>query len=139
MAEHFTVVFPVHPRTRGNIDKFGFKGQIENIKNIVLTNPLGYIDFLKLVKESKVVITDSGGIQEETTFLSIPCLTIRSTTERPVTISEGSNTLLDMDEKLILDEIQKILDNKYKSGKIPRLWDGKASERIVSVTADYLK
>ena len=139
LSEHFTVVFPVHPRTRSNIDKFNLNIEIKNISNIVLTDPLGYIDFLKLVKESKVVITDSGGIQEETTFLSIPCLTIRTSTERPVTITEGTNTLLDLDEKLILNVIDTILDNKYKSGRIPELWDGKASERIVKIISEYMK
>jgi UDP-N-acetylglucosamine 2-epimerase (non-hydrolysing) len=138
LSEYFTVVFPVHPRTRINMGKFDFIKQIEKIKNIIITEPLGYIDFLKLVKESKVVITDSGGIQEETTYLSIPCLTIRSSTERPVTIKEGTNTLIDMDEKKILNEIHKILNNKYKTGKVPDLWDGKASERIVKIISNFL-
>ncbi len=139
LSEYFKVVFPVHPRTKHNIENFGLNSKISGNENIILTEPLGYIDFLKLVKESSLVITDSGGIQEETTYLKIPCLTVRTTTERPVTISEGTNTLLELNEDLIIDNALKVINGKYKTGKIPKLWDGKASERMVDIIAKFLK
>lgn len=138
LSEYFTVVFPVHPRSRINIEKFGLNIKIKGNKSIFFTEPLGYFDFLKLVKESKLVITDSGGIQEETTFLKIPCLTVRTSTERPVTISEGTNTLVELKEELIIEHALKIINGKYKSGKVPALWDGKATERIVDIVARFL-
>ena len=102
-------------------------------KNITLIEPLGYLEFLKLMMESRFVMTDSGGMQEETTVLNIPCLTLRDTTERPITIKEGTNTLVGNDTKKIIKEAEKILNKEIKSGHIPFIWDGKAAERIVSV------
>ena len=127
------IIFPVHPRTVKMLNKFRLKTQIEAINNLIITEPLGYIDFLKLMVDSKIVLTDSGGIQEETTFLKIPCLTLRENTERPVTVSEGTNAVCGLDEKLIKNNIKKIDAGKFKKGKVPKLWDGKAACRIVKV------
>lgn len=138
LSDVYHIVFPIHPRTKSNLLKFNLLKSIEDNNNIVLTPPLGYIDFMKLISVSNVVITDSGGIQEETTYLKIPCLTIRTTTERPVTITEGTNTLLDLNEDLIIGISRNIIKGSYKTGNIPALWDGKASERIVDIIADFL-
>jgi UDP-N-acetylglucosamine 2-epimerase (non-hydrolysing) len=127
------IVFPIHPRTQKMINSFGLKKSIESIKNIVLTEPIGYSDFIGLLMKSKLVITDSGGIQEEATFLKIPCLTLRNSFERPETISIGTNTLCSLDEKLIMEKTEEIYNRKYKKGKIPRLMDGKTSKRIVKI------
>jgi len=134
-----TIIFPIHPRTRNNFTKLGMMETISDIKNLILCDPLGYFDFLKLIKHAKAVVTDSGGVQEETTFLHVPCLTIRPNTERPVTITDGSNTLLPFDIKLIKTELELINSDSYKKGKTPELWDGSASQRIVSEIAAFLK
>lgn len=133
------IVFSVHPRTVKMMRKFKLESNFYNIKNLILTNPFGYLDFLKLISQSKFVLTDSGGIQEETTFLKIPCLTLRENTERPVTIRKGTNTLCGLDEKLIIRKIREIENNKYKKGKNPLLWDGKSSRRIAKVLISKLK
>ena len=122
------IIFPVHPRTRQVLEKLK-----PETNNIHLTEPLRYPEFMYLVKESFAVITDSGGIQEETTFLGIPCLTLRGNTERPETVDIGTNILLSFDEKLISEAIDQLLAGDWKSGKVPLFWDGKASERIVEV------
>jgi UDP-N-acetylglucosamine 2-epimerase (non-hydrolysing) len=127
------IVFPVHPRTRKNIQNFGFKELTESIKGLHLIEPLGYIDFLALMINSDFVITDSGGIQEETTALNIPCLTIRTTTERPVTVELGSNILVHPDKKNIQKEIYNMLNKPRKSGVCPKLWDGHTGERIADI------
>ena len=127
------IIFPIHPRTVKMLNKFKLKTQIEATNNLIITEPLGYIDFLKLMVDSKIVLTDSGGIQEETTLLKIPCLTLRDNTERPVTVSEGTNVVCGLDEKLIKNNIKKIDAGKYKKGKVPKLWDGKSASRIVKV------
>ncbi len=132
VSQRITIVFPVHPRTRQNIEGFGLSSFFEN-KRILLIEPLGYLDFLKLMIDCKFVMTDSGGIQEETTVLGIPCLTLRNTTERPVTVSQGTNTLVWNDTERIVAEALKILDGKGKKGNCPELWDGKTAERIVNV------
>ncbi|KAF0148583.1 MAG: UDP-N-acetylglucosamine 2-epimerase [Ignavibacteria bacterium] len=123
------IVFPVHPRTKQKLALMGLDKLLKS--NIILTEPLGYIDFISLIKNSALVITDSGGIQEETTYLGIPCITTRKTTERPITIEIGTNILAgeDFDKAFML--ATDILNGKVKRGKIPELWDGKASERIV--------
>ena len=127
IAERKTVVFPVHPRTRANLSKLDTKLPIH--ANVRLTDPVGYLDFLWLMKNAALVMTDSGGIQEETTYLGIPCITLRENTERPVTVEEGTNYLEGNFEKA--ETIGRdILAGKGKKGKIPELWDGKAAERI---------
>jgi UDP-N-acetylglucosamine 2-epimerase (non-hydrolysing) len=100
---------------------------------VILTDPLGYLDFLKLMGSAKVVLTDSGGIQEETTILRVPCLTLRENTERPVTVEVGTNTLVGTDPNGILKGFQKVMKGDQKKGGIPELWDGKAAERIVRI------
>jgi UDP-N-acetylglucosamine 2-epimerase (non-hydrolysing) len=137
IAENKKVIFPVHPRTKNNLEQNNLYQKLDH-PNIVLGGPLGYIDFMKLISNSIGVITDSGGIQEETTFMQVPCLTIRPNTERPVTSDIGSNTLLPLDEKIIFNEVKSILEGTYKKGEIPEFWDGNATDRIVKVINDYL-
>ena len=126
------VIFPIHPRTKKNIEKFRLKRFFKD-KHILLVEPLGYLDFLKLTTDARFVMTDSGGIQEETTVLKIPCLTLRDSTERPITITQGTNTLVGNNTSIIVEEANKILDNKGPKGSIPPLWDGKTARRIVSI------
>lgn len=128
------VVFPIHPRTKKNLEEFGLNEKFSH-PNLVLVGPLGYFEFLKLVSSSKAVITDSGGIQEETTYLGVSCLTVRPNTERPVTITEGTNTLLRLNVGEILEQVEKIEGGVYKKGKVPDLWDGNATERIMEIVA----
>jgi UDP-N-acetylglucosamine 2-epimerase (non-hydrolysing) len=127
------IVLPLHPRTRKMAEKFRLFNKLKSIPGILLTEPAGYIDFIRLLGKSKLVITDSGGIQEEATFLKIPCLTLRDSFERPETLLIGSNTLCSLDEKLILRNVKDVFKGKYKTGKIPPLMDGKASVRIVKI------
>ena len=129
IAAEVPVIFPVHPRTRERLARVGIKHQPQ----LRLSEPLGYLDFLCLLSNATLVLTDSGGIQEETTALGIPCLTLRENTERPVTISEGTNTLVGTDPNRIVAAAREVLAGKGKSGRIPPLWDGKAAERIVDV------
>jgi UDP-N-acetylglucosamine 2-epimerase (non-hydrolysing) len=125
------LLFPVHPRTYKNIQNFGFQELIDSYPQLYFIEPLGYLAFINLVQHAKFALTDSGGIQEETTYLNIPCLTVRPNTERPVTVWEGSNKLISMDE--ILPEVSLILQGKGKHGSSPNLWDGKTAERIVEI------
>jgi len=134
IAHNLPVIFPVHPRTRQRIQDSIFT--ISNSK-LHLIDPVGYIEFLALQKNATVVITDSGGIQEETTFLGIPCLTVRDNTERPITVWEGTNKLIGIDE--IEYEVDQILRGNGKKGKVPHLWDGKAAGRMVEVLESILR
>jgi UDP-N-acetylglucosamine 2-epimerase (non-hydrolysing) len=127
------IIFPIHPRTRKNIEKFGFNEFTESIDNLTLLEPLGYIDFLSLMMDADFILTDSGGIQEETTALGVPCLTMRTTTERPVTIEEGTNILIQPEADIIRREFKKIISGDKKAGRIPQLWDGKAADRIAEI------
>jgi UDP-N-acetylglucosamine 2-epimerase (non-hydrolysing) len=131
--ERLEVVFPVHPRTRQRIDRLGI-----NIEKLHFLGPLPYIEFLSLQRRAVVVITDSGGVQEETTYLGVPCLTLRSNTERPVTVNMGTNVLVGQDPRLLHSELARILEGGAKKGSIPPLWDGCASERIVRALREYL-
>jgi UDP-N-acetylglucosamine 2-epimerase (non-hydrolysing) len=126
------VAFPIHPRTRAKIQEFGLV-EVLNTPGIVFCDPLGYLDFIKLVKESSFVITDSGGIQEETTVLKVPCLTVRDNTERPITITEGTNVLVGTDFEKIIPYAEELFSGKVKSSEIPKFWDGGAAERIISL------
>lgn len=130
ISKSYKVVFPVHPRTLKNIESFELKSQFEGIKELLFTQPLDYFAFQKLIKYSKFILTDSGGIQEESTFLSIPCLTLRPNTERPVTCTEGTNTLIKFELDEIIHYINQIENGVYKKGAIPKFWDGKATQRI---------
>jgi UDP-N-acetylglucosamine 2-epimerase (non-hydrolysing) len=123
--EKLEVVFPVHPRTRQRIEQFGL-----NVEKLHLLEPLPYIEFLSLQRRAAVVITDSGGIQEETTYLDVPCLTLRSNTERPITVTSGTNILVGQDLACLRSELALVLGGKTKKGSIPPLWDGHTGERI---------
>jgi UDP-N-acetylglucosamine 2-epimerase (non-hydrolysing) len=127
-SKDLEIVFPVHPRTRQRIAEFNIA-----TKGLHLCDPLSYLDFLALQARADVVLTDSGGIQEETTFLGIPCLTLRANTERPVTVEIGTNILIGDDMTRLRSEITNILEGRAKSGAIPPLWDGHASERIAHI------
>ena len=127
-AQGRKVVFPMHPRTRSNITAFGLESEIS--PEVLLTEPIGYIDFVHLVKNARVVITDSGGIQEESTFLGVQCVTLRDNTERPVTVQTGTNHLAGTKMSKADSVIGEVLSGKIKKGGIPPLWDGKAAERI---------
>ena len=127
-----TMALPLHPRIKKSLIKHNFWDKFKSIKNLIYTDSLGYLDFMKLVTNSKIVITDSGGIQEETTFLQIPCITVRENTERPITITLGNNELIRLDGELISKRMVEKLKNT-KKGKIPPLWDGYTSERILEV------
>lgn len=127
------IVFPIHPRTMKMLKKFRLTAQMESLNNLIITEPFGYLDFLKLMMESKIVLTDSGGIQEETTYLKIPCITLRKNTERPVTVSQGTNEICGLNRKKIRNQIRKIESGKFKKGKVPKLWDGETASRIVKI------
>ncbi len=127
-SERMPIIFPVHPRTRRRIADFGI-----NAEKLRLIDPAPYIEFLALQRGASVVITDSGGIQEESTYLGIPCLTLRSNTERPVTVTTGTNVLVGQDRQKLRHELTKIYDGKGKRGAIPPLWDGHASDRIADI------
>ncbi len=130
IQQDILVVFPAHPRTQKQINTFGFENRNHRL---ILTPPFGYFDFLKLEKNACFVLTDSGGVQEETTFFGVPCLTIRENTERPITITEGTNILVGNKSEAIISESMNILGGKKKSGKIPQFWDDEVSRRIVEV------
>ncbi|MEZ5346533.1 MAG: UDP-N-acetylglucosamine 2-epimerase (non-hydrolyzing) [Pyrinomonadaceae bacterium] len=131
ISQKLPVVFPAHPRTTSRIEEFGFSEKIRN-SNIRIIEPLGYLDFLNLMSGAKLVLTDSGGLQEETTALGIPCLTLRENTERPITIEMGTNVLVGTDPEKIKRTASEILsdDNFTQNAKIPPLWDGKTAGRI---------
>ena len=131
LASKVKIVFPIHPRTRKNLDSFGLLPTLN--KDVILTDPIGYIDFLALMKNAKLILTDSGGIQEETTYLGIPCVTLRTTTERPITTEIGTNYLIGDDLNKAKEICMQILSGNAKKGSIPEKWDGKAAERIVKI------
>ena len=138
VASKYKVVFPIHPRTRKNLSLFSLKEKTDSISNLIMTDPLDYVSFQKLIRHCQLVITDSGGIQEETTFRKIPCLTLRPGTERPVTVDLGTNELLPFDPKVIDRKIKDIETGNYKRSSIPPLWDGNATSRIVEVLRTVL-
>ena len=133
ICKTYKIVFPMHPRTADRAKTFGLDERLINNKNLICIEPLDYFAFQNLICNCFFVITDSGGIQEETTFLQKPCLTLRANTERPITVVEGSNTLLNFDLELITNQIKTIESGAYKKGKIPEYWDGKSTERILKV------
>ncbi len=132
VSRQLPLIFPIHPRTRARIESFGLNGQLEASPNIRLSPPLGYLDFLALTSQAKVVVTDSGGLQEESTVLGVPCLTMRSNTERPTTVTVGTSTLIGSDFAMLRKEFDKVLTGTYKSGHIPEFWDGHTAGRIVA-------
>lgn len=131
ISENIPLVFPVHPRTYKNILQFDLQAVIDKYKNLFFIEPLGYLQFIHLVSKAAFTLTDSGGIQEETTYLNIPCLTVRPNTERPVTVWEGSNKLIKTNE--ILNEVKLIVSGKGKTGNTPKFWDGHTAQRIVKM------
>lgn len=131
VTDHIPVVFPMHPRTRNRFEDFGLTDQIHDLEDLIVLEPLGYLEFLRLMEHAHVVVTDSGGVQEETTFLQVPCLTLRENTERPITVEQGTNELLALDSEAVIQRVREISESQRPDGQIPPLWDGKASERIV--------
>jgi UDP-N-acetylglucosamine 2-epimerase (non-hydrolysing) len=132
------LVFPVHPRTVARLKEFGFWAEIARWPGLKLTEPLAYLDSLNLLAGATLVLTDSGGVQEETTVLGVPCLTLRENTERPVTITEGTNTLVGTSHAKIVGETRRILAGHGKQGRVPKLWDGQAAGRIVQCLMAHL-
>jgi UDP-N-acetylglucosamine 2-epimerase (non-hydrolysing) len=132
ISHDIPLVFPVHPRTRAQLGGFS----LERFPSLRLTDPVGYLDFLALQRHAQVVITDSGGIQEETTYLGVPCLTVRENTERPITVTLGTNTLVGRDPRRLRAGVENILGGGARKGQVPPLWDGRAGERIAAVLAE---
>ena len=137
VSERLPLVFALHPRTRGNIQRFGLNELVAG-KRIVVLPPQGYLEMLGLMTGATLVLTDSGGMQEETTALGVPCLTLRENTERPITIEQGTNTLVGRDRDAILREVEEILAGRGKRGRVPELWDGRAAERIAAHLDDWI-
>jgi len=131
LAERIPMVFPIHPRTRARLESLGLMQG--NHSDLILLEPQGYLEFLAMQQKATLVMTDSGGIQEETTYLGVPCFTLRPNTERPITITEGSNMLIGSDLQLLRKEVIAVLDGTYKKGRNPELWDGNAGKRIAAI------
>lgn len=139
VVQRIPLVFPVHPRTKDRLQAFGLWQDLLSIEKLIVTGPMSYLEFISCMRSCRVLLTDSGGVQEETTYLNIPCLTFRATTERPVTVSLGSNILIeDFDIQRAGTLVDEILNGNLKSGQIPPLWDGKTGERIALKLMEYL-
>ena len=132
------LVFPAHPRTRENLERFGLAERLAGFANLRILEPLGYLDFLRLMASARVVLTDSGGIQEETTILQVPCLTLRENTERPITVEMGTNQIVGQDPERIVSAWRRVEAGPAPSGRVPPLWDGRAAQRIVEVLTGAL-
>ncbi len=139
VASDLPLVFPVHPRTRKRLDEMHLANRVQPQKNLRLVDPFGYLDFLALIASARLVLTDSGGIQEETTALGIPCLTLRENTERPITAEVGTNVLVGRDPARILPEVKRVLSGRGKAGRVPEKWDGRAAERVAEVIEQWWK
>lgn len=138
MARFYPVVLPIHPRTRESFRRFGLLDTLAAIPGIRLVEPMGYFDFIGLVARCVLVVTDSGGIQEETTYLGIPCLTMRKNTERPSTVTIGTNVLIGTDLERLKSELESISSGSFKKGSIPPFWDGRSAYRIVADIEAFL-
>jgi UDP-N-acetylglucosamine 2-epimerase (non-hydrolysing) len=134
-AHRMPIVFPVHPRTRDRLNACGLGAALAGLPGLRATPPLGYLDMLGLLTRARLVLTDSGGVQEETTYLGVPCLTLRDTTERPATVTDGTNRVIGSRPDRVLAEIERVLDGDRPPPRRPPLWDGRAAERIVEVLA----
>jgi UDP-N-acetylglucosamine 2-epimerase (non-hydrolysing) len=132
------VIFPLHPRTRATIEKFGLSALLQG-PHMLLLPPMGYLEMLGLMKDARVVLTDSGGIQEETTALGTPCITLRNNTERPITVDEGTNTIAGNDPARILAAYEQVMGGGSKAGRVPHFWDGRAAERIAAIVLAWLE
>ncbi len=139
IGKEIQIVFPMHPRTEKMAKQFSLYERIASIPRIKITGPVGYLDFVALMSNSKLVLTDSGGLQEETTALGIPCITLRENTERPITVTEGTNTIVGCDPELIKSTALDALTTGGKSGRIPEMWDGKTAHRIADVLINYIE
>jgi UDP-N-acetylglucosamine 2-epimerase (non-hydrolysing) len=137
VADRLPLAFPVHPRTRARIDALELGGILDTPR-IALLPPLAYLDLLGLMAQAHLVLTDSGGLQEETTALGVPCITLRENTERPITVEQGTNTVVGVQPQRITAAVESILRDGGKRGRVPELWDGRAAERIADVTAAWL-
>jgi UDP-N-acetylglucosamine 2-epimerase (non-hydrolysing) len=134
IAEHLEVIFPMHPRTRNMFNQLG--RDITGNHRIIITEPIGYIDFLHLLKNAELVITDSGGIQEETTYLGVQCLTVRDNTERPVTVEIGTNQLIGTNLEAVRNAAFRVINGERKKGSVPHLWDGNTAKRIANILSE---
>ncbi|MBN2590384.1 MAG: UDP-N-acetylglucosamine 2-epimerase (non-hydrolyzing) [Sedimentisphaerales bacterium] len=132
------VIFPIHPRTLRNLQSFNFESRFKQMPNLKLIEPLGYLDFLKITSSARIVLTDSGGIQEETTILKVPCLTLRENTERPVTVQSGSNKIVGTNPENIIQAYREVMNSNTRDTQIPPLWDGKAAERIAETIIEKI-
>lgn len=133
VSQKMPMVFPIHPRTRARIDEFGLNSIMEHAPNLKLLEPQGYQDFLCLTSQAKVIVTDSGGLQEESTALGVPCLTMRASTERPITCEIGTGSLIGNSVARLREHLDQVLAGQYKLGRCPDLWDGQAAKRIVDL------
>ena len=138
IQQDMPIIFPIHPRTRRNLDAMDLKMNLDEMVGMRLIEPVGYLDFLKIMAHARIVLTDSGGIQEETTILGIPCLTLRENTERPVTVEIGSNQLVGTETEDILTAYRRVIDGEEGTPGTPPLWDGHAAERIVEILLSEL-
>jgi UDP-N-acetylglucosamine 2-epimerase (non-hydrolysing) len=133
VAERMPILFPVHPRTRKMLADQGLSGLLERAKGLRLVEPMGYLEFLALTSQARLILTDSGGLQEESTALGVPCLTLRENTERPITVEQGTNLVVGTDPVRISHEADRILNGQGKQGRVPELWDGRSAERIAAL------
>jgi UDP-N-acetylglucosamine 2-epimerase (non-hydrolysing) len=138
VSDTLDCVFPIHPRTRTKLDNFGFLNRLQLNPRFHILDPIGYIDFMRLQKDASVILTDSGGLQEESTFFGVPCLTVRDNTERPVTITHGTNKLIGTEYAKIPNEVQQAISIPEERSTRPELWDGKAAKRIAEILRDNL-
>lgn len=136
ISQRLPLVFPLHPRTRGRLGEGGI-ARLTRGRQIHMIEPLGYLEMLGAIRDARIVLTDSGGVQEETTALGVPCVTLRNNTERPVTVDQGTNYLVGVESEAILTAVNGLLDNGAKVGRCPELWDGHAADRIAEALIDW--
>ena len=139
IARRLTTIFSVHPRTQARLHALGLSDRIERVQGLSAIQPLGYDDFVTLMRHARLVATDSGGIQEETTALGLPCLTLRRETERPITVSEGTNQIVGLSESAVGRAVDEILAGKVKTGRVPEGWDGRAGERVAEALISFMR
>ncbi len=139
LTERLPVVWPMHPRTRAKLEQFGEMDRIRGWQRVQILEPLGYLDILALMDQARLVFTDSGGLQEETTALGVPCLTFRENTERPITVTDGTNQLIGLDPNRLALALDDVLSGRFSAGRMPELWDGRAAERILSVLQQHVE